>query len=503
MDLFSPERTTGHPQYRLRPDGEVVAQDDEITAHPLATNNIQKRNYEEPQEGRPSSIPQSPTVSDAQATIPVVERKDMASKPMLNTPPAGRQRTLIEREKQYDLNSLLEVLRSGGNKVRELERELCNAQALHAKSTKEISVLKQYNNQLGTVIMNKENTLRGLNAELRSTREAHWQAVEELQQADGLHGQLAAVCGKLRSKTELLDQRTNELKTVEAYLSRNSMHSDTDLKEMVERLNQEISQTCSTIVDCLDFSSSIRQVAPDIEREQLFSCFEDSLPRAFLDRVTYQSSGPSDETDATWITIALQAIMAKHVSIYAQSWCPLNKDRADFLKEIYQGLILSDPFTAPRWRVMTRSQIRQKYTNDQEIKDCQLGLWRKVTTMLILCGWTGDYMESMQSLDAIKHGILVIATKTLQLNQALLEGTLGSDVELVELMAGDTFDGIYADDGLSKRADGSSECQLTTNKVLCTTDLGLKITLLGHSPKVVLKAKVILEEALNEYRVPV
>ncbi|KAF8651105.1 hypothetical protein AX16_004880, partial [Volvariella volvacea WC 439] len=156
--------------------------------------------------------------------------------------------------------------------------------------------------------------------------------------AENLAIELVSVQRQLDKSNELLNQRAYELRMVDSYMSRTNAHSDIELKEMVEMLNHEISQTSSTIMDALDFNIPCRKVIPASKRKEAFQKLGDILPPAFLDCLADHRSPSNDIGEDIGVSVAIQAIMAECVFEYVQSWCPANRNFSKFLEDIYQGL---------------------------------------------------------------------------------------------------------------------------------------------------------------------
>ncbi|KAF8652567.1 hypothetical protein AX16_004349 [Volvariella volvacea WC 439] len=350
-----------------------------------------------------------------------------------------------------------------------------------------------------TVEIVKLNKLLELETRLKLSQEMHSDSARKSQrEINELQRHLNAMQEELNRKVYLLDQRTDELKMVDAYISRTNRYSDIELKGKVEMLNQEVSQTCSTIIDALDFSARNYTALSETHYKRLLSDFGQLLPHPFLNYIAHRCSRPANEMEEPWISIALQAVMVERVCFYAQSWCPLDEGVTDYMKSMYQGLKSSNSFTAPQWRSMSRSEIRRRNRDDKEVEACRSALWERIISMLSFCGWSAEYLKGTQHLDAIVNGISIIANKTLKLNQALLEDTLQAEAELVGFAAGRTFDSKYVDGSFSAGADKLTHLNQSANVVLCTTDLGLRIVPPGGSPRNIVKPKVILEVAFYQ-----
>ncbi|KAF8651109.1 hypothetical protein AX16_004884 [Volvariella volvacea WC 439] len=447
--------------------------------------------HEKSQQGRRSSTRNS---IDLKTNAPELEGENGALEKVAGMPPSTGsigQNAISGGDRTTKMRLLRAVLNWFKRKSRkEIKQELRNAQQEIQLNINIISELKITIQGLEGEVEQTKQALRDMAVKHESTKEVSRQ-VGNIRQSEGdtddLRNQLRVTQEQLHRATELLNQRTDELKMVDTYLSRTNKYSDIELKQMVEKLNQEISQTCSAIVDTLDFSTTHRGVVSDDLREQLLPRFSQCLPAAFLVDLSRQTPFPDDETGELRIYVALQAVMIAGVHSYSQSWCPSDAVIAKFLKQMYQGLRSSDPFTAPRWRAMSRSQVRQQSSSNQEVEACSLGLSRGIGDLLSLCGWTSGYVEP--KMQHFARNLAVIATKTLQLNQALLEGTIDGEVELLWFEAGWICDPDHA------TSDSSNSL---TGKSICTTDLGLKVASSGGASKTILKAKVMLEDDFRQ-----
>ncbi|KAF8652568.1 hypothetical protein AX16_004350 [Volvariella volvacea WC 439] len=349
--------------------------------------------------------------------------------------------------------------------------------------------LGQYKDHL----RNKESEVRQLYGDIDRTR----------RKVDDLQTELDSTNGKLERLNHLLSQRTDELKMVDSYISRTNTHSDVELKKMVEMLNQEISQTSSTIIDSFDFGARVPIRIGRTQEKGILYGLGNGLPLKFLKYLSKHQTTSEDITEDLAVALAVQAVIAKCAFDFAWSWCPSNSELDNYLEDIYQGLCSTDPLTAPRWRAMTRSQIR-KDESAEEVKFCRSCLDSRLELLLKVCGWTPDYIKQNQRhAEAIDHGLSVIVSKALNLNKALLEGTIQGGAKPLWFEGRSVFNPNHADDSFSRPVLGRSGedtlSQPPACKVLCTTDLGLQITTTRSDQTVVatvLKAKIILEDTL-------
>ncbi|KAF8651106.1 hypothetical protein AX16_004881 [Volvariella volvacea WC 439] len=484
VDTSCAQTEKQHPRPQDPPADRVDVQNSQPAPDPQAAGGAsQDRDRDEPEQKKPHlSAARAQNESDKKSPGGQRGGEAKASKSREQEAVPDMKRA----DKRHNPDNLLRDLKRKDEEIRKKEQALRRASDQHQQEVRKIKELEKGVKSLQIEAKRNEKAWKETSAELDSTKKSLLKSQTE---TINLQRQLQAVNEKLRHSTELLNQRADELKMVESYLSRTNKNSDVELKQMVEMVNQEITQTCSVIVDSLDFSSGRRTVIPDAYCEQLLHRFGNCLPPLFLRSLANQSTPPDDETGELRIQIALQAVMAESVGFYARSWCPFNPNVDSFLREMYQGLCSSDPFTAMRWRVMSRSQIRKRFISDKEVEACHLDLSQSVGSLLSLCGWASGYIKDKVEHHA--HHLLLIATKTLQLNQALLEGTVLGEAKVLWFGANQVFDSDCAD------TDDFLKPQLAARNILCTTELGLGLVPPGGSSKTILKAKVVLEDAFD------
>ncbi|KAF8649450.1 hypothetical protein AX16_005783 [Volvariella volvacea WC 439] len=376
----------------------------------------------------------------------------------------------------------------------------------HSSRSSRDRAAEKENKQLRADLEQKEIELRSLRNQLQSLSD-QWTSVqrsvrqregEMRQQMDALFSQLQLEQQQHAQTKVLLDQRNNELRMVEPYISRGNNLSGKELTGMVETLNQEISQTCMTIIDALNLSERKREPY----RGQ--SPLEGYLSPTLLSRLADHAPLSEDLDEELGIQTALQALMAGIARHCAQSWCPSDDQTSVRLQSIYKGLYASDPHTAPRWRAMTRAQLREQL-HAQNLQFCKEALVSHIKLLLGVCGWSENSIAKSMSTQSqpIESGLDLITDWALRLNKAMGEDIIQDEPTILWFHPHSPYDSYQAEDAFEDPRKGPSEATSRAggrNQVICTTELGLRLETPrteGFDVNTVLKAKVVLSRSLE------
>ena len=138
---------------------------------------------------------------------------------------------------------------------------------------------------------------------------------------------------------------------------------------------------------------------------------------------------------------------------------------------MYLKFSSEDQAVSGRWRALTHNYVRTMSQNGPELVAHFRGV---VAAHLIDILITAGYQENHQTLvekvfSTFSDKIDVIITASLRLNLAIGEEITSCDIELVGVQAGDVFDPSNMED-----IGGNHGFQKTEDRVLCTTEVGLR-----------------------------
>ncbi|KAK0434132.1 hypothetical protein EV421DRAFT_1841589 [Armillaria borealis] len=301
--------------------------------------------------------------------------------------------------------------------------------------------------------------------------------------------QLEARDIELRGLQDLLDVRTRELQDARTYLDTADLVSGEDVVSMAEALNAEIFQTAAYMADSSAFGAKCRLVdTGEVD------------PWLGADFVEILRSGKDTETRVQCVQVALQASLVRSCMATIAMWHPDSKID-EGLRQLYSKIQKTSTFpVAGRWRVMTRS--KSKYSTPEEVEKSYIPwMVRRAILVLLLAGWDSDGTKTWEAcVDTVmeKYGrrIRDIVRLMMILDKAISESVVSKDIVVCIAAGGNQYD-----PGTMENADGPAEKVPPSDCVMCTSDLGLKVTEASEDgtseeDTYLLKPKVVLRSSL-------
>ncbi|KAK0476524.1 hypothetical protein EDD18DRAFT_1215719 [Armillaria luteobubalina] len=266
---------------------------------------------------------------------------------------------------------------------------------------------------------------------------------------------------ELRGVQDLLDVRTRELQDARTFLDTGDL-----------ALNAEIFQTAAYMADSSVFGAKPLWLGADF--------------------------GRNTEARVQCVQVALQASLVRSCMATIAMWHPdPNIDEKlrllySMIRKNYKGLAP----VAGRWRMMTRS--KSKYSTPEETEKPYIPwMVRKAILVLLLAGWDSDgtklgkhaWTQSWKNTGG-GYGIS-------RYTKASFRKTLSSASQLAQLAKNQP----QYDPGAMENADGPAEKVQPSDRVMCTSDLGLKVTEAcedgtSEGEAYLLKPKVVLRSSL-------
>ncbi|KAG6840362.1 hypothetical protein C0991_007178 [Blastosporella zonata] len=289
-----------------------------------------------------------------------------------------------------------------------------------------------------------------------------------------------------RKTARLLQETAAELHGVNYYLTKTDALSDTDVVDVVDKLNAEIMQTSALMADDLE------KIAREKEPEGIANTNERLFNRRALGDAMIHYLEADGQVDSMAIQLALQFCIAETCYVVVESWQPGDWRGDVVFNNVYASLkrtVIQPVFG--RWRALTRSQTN--YEDSQAAVYSYLR--RRVKDVLSLAGWPGHIRANRDFLGTFKDRIELIVTLSLRLHRASSEDVTSGELRAKMVYPNEAFDTGSMDEAFPDEMNlNSSESQLRS--VSGTTDLGLVRTV-GAESRTLRKPKVVLLSALH------
>ncbi|KAK0212137.1 hypothetical protein DFS33DRAFT_1376631 [Desarmillaria ectypa] len=295
---------------------------------------------------------------------------------------------------------------------------------------------------------------------------------------------------ELKSLQYLLDVRTRELQVARTYLDTVDLVSGEDIVSMAEALNAEIFQVAAYMADSSMFSAKCRLA----ETEEI-------TPWLGADLVEILRSGKDAEGRAHAVQVGLQASLARSCMATIGMWHPDSKID-ESLRQLYAKIQKTSLVSvAARWRVMTRS--KSKYSTQEEAEKSYIPwMVRRAILVLLLAGWDSDGTKTWDAcvgtiMEKYGRRIRDVVKLMMRLDRAISESVVSKDIIICIAASGNQYD-----PGSMENADGPDEKVQASDRVICTSDLGLKVTEASddgtsEGDTYLLKPKVVLRSSLT------
>ncbi|KAI0750445.1 hypothetical protein C8Q74DRAFT_1180517, partial [Fomes fomentarius] len=281
-----------------------------------------------------------------------------------------------------------------------------------------------------------------------------------------LEAQLEACEQRRRETEDLLQRRTKELSDAEAYLTLIDDVSPREVVQIIEHINGQISQSASIISKAPEFSFDGPLHATDSEAartrlEQASFLGSDLL--ASLNRASSLQSSALVKT-------ALRAGMADYARRVGSSWDVSAVNSPSSIGDAYLKLREKEPqAVAGRWRILARTYTR---ADDDQVRQASLDdLYNLITDILLVCGTAGGRESILEVVARDFEGELQNITKlALKFQRTAGERIVSCDYTILGAKPSVAFDPAQME---ARTVAESTTPPSSTNRVLCTTELGL------------------------------
>ncbi|KAF9552655.1 hypothetical protein CPC08DRAFT_789542 [Agrocybe pediades] len=263
--------------------------------------------------------------------------------------------------------------------------------------------------------------------------------------------------------SKLLDERTNDLKGVETFITTADLYSGADVVKMVDSLNAEIFQTAALVSEFLEDTSL---GANPEEYKRGVEQYKDPL------RITHNQIGADlflhlqnkregVQDDPLPLQLALQGVITAWCVWKTQSFRQTRSDIDELYGRIRGSEIQS---ITGRWRAITYAHCHDPETTRKDaqlLRDCVLGL-------LVLCGWSTKSATHIQRVQSMLDGVEKLQS---QLKLAIKEGITTTELDVFHVISQSGFSDKEMEEEYSE--DTRNEAR---TKVLVAVGLGLKKT---------------------------
>ncbi|KAF4567376.1 hypothetical protein EYR40_006375 [Pleurotus pulmonarius] len=266
--------------------------------------------------------------------------------------------------------------------------------------------------------------------------------------------------------------------------------STADVMGNLSALNAEVLQ--------LAFAMSEYFASPDIPRQDDGDEVDAEAVRQAVevigdDMVVWLRSGRNNRK-SKFLRVAFQACMSAFSDWMASSWYFEDPDSEQFLTKIYEKIRETESqAVAGQWRVLTRRHVQRLLQNRPDIAEYFLDAFSNI---LMAIGFGSDQAQ-MQDVIRSEFGDRMgkIGSLALDLNKAIGEGIVSSEIEPIYVAPGVAFDPAVMDDDelfTNDLPDSPSESET----ILCTTRLGLLWTGEGSAEsrwdeKILLRPRIV------------
>ncbi|KAJ8518141.1 hypothetical protein ONZ45_g4738 [Pleurotus djamor] len=244
--------------------------------------------------------------------------------------------------------------------------------------------------------------------------------------------------------------------------------------DILKTLNTEILRLASSMAQRFASSEMPRDYAETEERLEAEKQAIEVLGSGMV-ALLCQEGG---NRDVALLRFAFQTCMSAFSDWMSSSWYFEDPDTEQVLTKIYEQLRESeDQLTAGRWRTLTRTHVQRMVKTKPDISEYFLDAFSNI---LMAVGFAGQ-QDSMQAFITSEFGAQMgsIGQLALELNKAIGEGLISTDIEPIYVSPGVPFDPAVMDDD-EHFADHFEDLGEEEESVLCTTEMGLLCTVEGH-----------------------
>ncbi|KAL1665508.1 hypothetical protein GGF50DRAFT_114040 [Schizophyllum commune] len=303
-----------------------------------------------------------------------------------------------------------------------------------------------------------------------------------------------------RSETEA---QHLEMKVARRFLQRSDSLSETDVKDQVVKLNEEVFQIAANIVDdILDGCGG--EIAVSMSVEQVDTRTVELLVGGPVVRALGGSCVGEGAFDAA-LQSAVMICLNRPVSSVIRSWgfSSSSGDTKHWEAAYRRVLHQEGPNVARQWRAMTRRSLRTAEQDKPRLcADVATSLCRDLTTVLTfaLGKCPGSEPQGQISVEPYRERLGYVAELAVELNESLGFGVSSADLIVFAAQTGERFDLRRMRDFWNGESTGAGDQQ---EIVVGTCALGLKREgISGDGDKagvglVLLPASVVLQSALH------
>ncbi|TEB37928.1 hypothetical protein FA13DRAFT_1725552 [Coprinellus micaceus] len=391
-----------------------------------------------------------------------------------------------------------------GSERMEMKDIILSYEASQRVKDNEIAVLKCHIQEIEETHTQREERHRSVRAQRDEARSHNSHQAKSLEEAQRQCQRRDRELEKLR---ELLNQRTEEVKVAQAFMTTADKYSTSEISLMVEELNDEIYQCSMDLSDAMlgqgiapKDSALDEDARKRFERAQKF--FAKSWNPEVINRLAADLSRHHDP-DSTLFDCVAQYALVDWVHGIIRSFCQQNKDVDRYLTDLWENVTaLHETSISRNWLAITRATLKsQGQPLDRAV------IMERLANLMAVSG--REALPANRLEEVIGGKLNQVATKTLRVKEAIAEGVLSVDVEVfsctmnVEFHPSSMRDA-WGNPGRYRKSGDPAEGDL----VVCPTGLGLCRIIqeprtsdpsrVRKKQETLLKTKVLLYSTLNE-----
>lgn len=304
---------------------------------------------------------------------------------------------------------------------------------------------------------------------------------------------------ELKSARTLLETRTNELKSAQAFLGKTETLSYDDISQLVNMLNVETFHTSHQIAQ--ELSGRYDRTSGAEKDVSSLACTEvsDVLGRnvvELLQRVSH-------DKNPTCLQIVLQASITECCSEFISKWSPAHSEINEILERAHNQLFQEErQSVSGRWRQLTRQQLRRLEGEDKMVTSLHDRLLGRLTVVLVVAGLGGSEGEIRHLLGEFEDKLVNIARQSFEAHKAIGEDIISSEFCLIKPRFGEDFLVKSMEDYDAGSGDAEAmSAEGVTRRILCTLGIGLQRFENEGGKEVrrtMLKSKVALESMMDD-----
>ncbi|KAI0824347.1 hypothetical protein BC628DRAFT_1420092 [Trametes gibbosa] len=303
-----------------------------------------------------------------------------------------------------------------------------------------------------------------------------------------------------RSVLALLNTKSAELREAQTFLTKVDAVSDSEVLQLVERLNATIFQTCASVADAFEYS----KYDDASGREASQRAFQKLLAWGLLAPDVMNALCCFDHAqDSVLVQTALQCLTVIFVRWLCNTWdfCTENNFTLEAVYAQIKGA--ESPSIAGRWRALGRKYSKNLLPQAEqrhELEQRKLAEW--ISIILLACGVLTEESEPLQDVllrrfDGAFRDIVHLA---LEFQRIVGEQVISRDFYVFAPSTGTPFDATRMVDEWDDPKKRPVSAKHTAYTVMCATQLGLHVvTGAGEAEAMILlKPHVVLHTALQE-----